>query len=315
VTDLHGPRPTWLPVRFRVVDGKLVIAATSAATEAPVGAIVIAVDGVAAAERLADESRLVAGSPQWKQWEAARILGACPPEALQVSLSFEVEPSETRVANLACSAAPPPRERRPDPVSELVPGTWYVDLTRSTSKEVALSLDVLAGAKAIVFDVRGYPTDAGSLMLRHLLTTSENDQWMHIANIVGPFGAVSDWRGIGWNVVPELPHLSAHRVFLTDGRALSYAESVLGYVADHHLGLIIGSATAGANGNMVGFQVPSGLAVGFTGMRVTTHDGKTSRHVVGIMPDIAVSPTIAGMRAFRDEVLDRALQYLASRDN
>ncbi len=84
----------------------------------------------------------------------------------------------------------------------------------------------------------------------------------------------------------------------------------MGYAADHALGTIIGAPTAGANGNMVGFTVPSGLAIGFTGMRVTAHDGKQSRHLSGIMPDIAVEPTIGGIREMRDEVLERALQYV-----
>jgi hypothetical protein len=313
VRDPRVPQPAWLPVRFQVIDGGLVIGATNVPTDAPIGAKVLAIDGSDASERLVDESRLVAGSPQWKHWEAARVLAFCPsPQASHVTVTLELGPAARRTVDLPCGRTTPPRERRPAAVSELATAVWYVDLTRSTAKDIAPKLDVLASAKAVIFDVRGYPTDAGAFLLRHLLPTPEIDQWMHIADIVGPFGSVSGWRGLGWNVSPQLPQVSGHRVFLTDGRAISYAESVLGYVADHALGTIVGSPTAGANGNMVGFRVPSGVAIGFTGMRVTAHDGTSSRHVTGIRPDIAVAPTLAGIRELRDEVLDRALQHIAS---
>ena len=99
-------------------------------------------------------------------------------------------------------------------------------------------------------------------------------------------------------------------VFLTDGRAISYAESVMGYVADRKLATIVGGTTAGANGNVVAFTVPGGFRLAFTGMRVTGHDGQTPHHLAGVKPDIPMAPTIAGLRAGRDEVLERAVSLI-----
>ena len=51
---------------------------------------------------------------------------------------------------------------------------------------------------------------------------------------------------------------------------------MMGCVADLKLATIIGRATAGANGNVVTFTVPSGFTIRFTGMLVTgkkTHRG------------------------------------------
>ena len=108
---------------------------------------------------------------------------------------------------------------------------------------------------------------------------------------------------------PIGPRVSGKIIFMTDGRAISYAESVMGYVADRKLGTIIGGATAGTNGNIATFTVPGGFNITFTGMRVTGHDGRTPHHLVGITPDIPATPTIAGLRNGRDEVLDRALAF------
>jgi hypothetical protein len=41
-------------------------------------------------------------------------------------------------------------------------------------------------------------------------------------------------------------------------------------------------------------------------LRVTTHDGK-QHHVIGVPPTIPVEPTIAGIAAGRDEVLEAAI--------
>ena len=133
---------------------------------------------------------------------------------------------------------------------------------------------------------------------------------MHVPKIIGPFGQLAGWQSFGWNLKPLAPRLSGKIVFLTDGRAISYAESVMGYVGGRKLGTIIGGTTAGTNGNIATFAVPGGFTVVFTGMRVTGHDGLTPHHLVGVTPDIPVARTIAGLREGRDEVLDRALSFM-----
>ena len=115
---------------------------------------------------------------------------------------------------------------------------------------------------------------------------------------------------MSWNLRPAVPHIGGQRVFLTDGRAISYAESVMGYVRDYKLGTIIGGTTAGANGNVASFVVPGGFSIAFTGMRVTRHDGRTPFHTHGVSPDTPLEPTLAGIRAGRDELLERALAAL-----
>ncbi|MFI5078914.1 MAG: S41 family peptidase, partial [Vicinamibacteria bacterium] len=193
-------------------------------------------------------------------------------------------------------------------VSEMEPGLWYVDLTRASMADVTSRLDALAVARGVVFDVRGYPTDAGAGILPHLLDAPETDRWMHVAKIVGPFGEAAGWFDFGWDLKPAAPHIAGRVVFLTDGSAISYAESVMGYVADRHLATIVGRPTAGTNGNVASFVTPSGFRVSFTGMRVTRHDGRSPHHLVGVEPDVALAPTLAGIRAGRDEVLERGVQ-------
>ncbi len=294
-----------LPVRLGVIEGQLVVTATGAPAEAPVGAVVSSVDGVPAAQRLAEAMRLASGTTQWKQTRALQEIAACPIGAV-VKLTIDGG-AGPYASSLPCEARQVPAEKRPDAVTEVRSGIWYVDLTRARMPQITPVLDKLAVATGVVFDVRGYPTDAGAQILPYLIGTSDADRWMHVNKIIGPFGESAGWESAGWNLTPQSPHVGGKIVFLTDGRAISYAESVLGYVADRKLGTIVGGATAGANGNVAAFVVPGGFRIIFTGMRVTGHDGQAPHHLVGVKPDVPIAPTLAGLREGRDDVLDRAV--------
>ena len=153
-----------LPVRLGVMEGQLVVTATSAPAEVPVGAVVSSVDGVPAARRLADAMRLASGTTQWKQSRALQEIATCPPGAA-VKLTIDTG-TGSQARSLTCEAKQQPAEKRPEVVTELAPGIWYVDVTRVRMIQFAAVIDKLAVAKGVVFDVRGYPTDAGAQYFR-----------------------------------------------------------------------------------------------------------------------------------------------------
>jgi C-terminal processing protease CtpA/Prc len=105
------------------------------------------------------------------------------------------------------------------------------------------------------------------------------------------------------------PRLFGKIAFLTDASAVSYAESILGIVEAYRLGEIVGSPTAGTNGNMNSCVLPGGYRVSWTGMRVVKHDG-SEHHGVGIRPTIPISYTMKGIAEGRDEFLERALEVV-----
>jgi len=72
---------------------------------------------------------------------------------------------------------------------------------------------------------------------------------------------------------PLTPYLSAKKVFLTNGRAISYSETIMAIVEQYRLGEIVGGPTAGTNGNTNSFPVPGGYQITWTGMKVLKHDG------------------------------------------
>ncbi len=201
-------------------------------------------------------------------------------------------------------------EYRPEKISEVKPGIFYVDLTRLTTEELNGKIPELADAKGVIFDVRGYPK------LECDFLNNLSDKKLYSAKWNVPQIIYPDYENLvgfdtseRWEMEPLEPQFKGKIVFMTNGGAISYAESLMGIVEAYSLGEIIGEQTAGTNGNVNPIYLPGGYTAQFTGMKVLKHDD-TPHYGVGIHPTIPVSRTIKGIREKRDEFLEKALELI-----
>jgi len=203
-------------------------------------------------------------------------------------------------------------ERRPTAASEVAPGIVYFDLNRNDAAALRAVLPTLESAKGIIFDMRGYPGQAAYEVIQHLIAGPVKSARWTIPEIIRPDrDAMTFIEAQRWNVTPLSPQFRAPVAFLTDGRTISYAESIMGIVEHHALGEIVGATTAGTNGNVNPFTLPGGFNVSWTGMRVLKHDG-SQHHGVGIRPTVPCTPTAKGIAEGRDQVLEKAIAVLQS---
>lgn len=293
---------------------------------------ILSVDGENPAALLADWRTMTSsGTEGWTRYASARsMLTTAPagnPSTVKVDRKGEQVTVTVPLVPLAQLRQSDPRrpdagavvgriEGREGPSAEVL----YFNLSgakHTSFKEIAQKL---AGAGGIVFDLRGYPDSAATVVLSHL--TSEpirSAKWV-IPSITMPGGINGGgWKWVEssgrWTLTPLEPRLGGPAqpiAFLTDGRAISYAESIMGIVEAYKLGEIVGSTTAGCNGNVNPFTLPGGYSVSWTGMRVIKHDDST-HHGVGIAPTVPCEPTRAGIAAGKDEVLERAVQVIQSK--
>ncbi|HEX8617073.1 MAG TPA: S41 family peptidase [Thermoanaerobaculia bacterium] len=300
-----------LPILWRMAGDALVVSAVDASvTGVSRGDEVLAIDGKPALQALREAEALISGAtPQWRRSKALTQVAAGN-AGTSATLTIRNADATTRTVTLTRSVLPEGlSEKRPEKIAELQPGFWYVALDRINDADFEAALEKLAAARGIVFDLRGYPS-TGTKPLRHLIdTVSQSARW-NVPILRRPDREGVEWdTGERWSLQPAKPRLTKNVVFLTDGRAISYAESWMGIVEAYKLGTIVGETTAGTNGNINRLQVPGGYMVIFTGMKVLKHDG-SRHHGVGIAPDVPVTPTIAGIRAGRDEQLEKALEIL-----
>lgn len=306
VYDPHRPVGE-LPLLLEPISDALVVTA-SANPVVHVGDRIVSIDGVDFDAWAKRQASLVSGSPQWQRWQLASALNAGPVDT-PVSLGLERDGHAFDVTLTYLKQAPKLSPPRPEPITQIKEGVWYLDITRASEQALDDHLDQFSQAHALIVDLRGYPTPkTGIQLLRHLLTKPEHAQWMHMPQYNAPFDQPIGYDDLGWNLLPVAPYIAGKVVVLTNGHAISQAESILGYFADLHLATIVGSPSAGTNGDVQNFYTPSGYRITFTGLRVTHHDGFTPFHLQGVTPDVIIEPTLQDFRAGRDVVLERAVK-------
>ncbi len=311
--NLNGPGmpvPTPLQARVELIEGKIVV--TGVPPETPglkPGDVVERIERRPAREvfdEIADE--ISSATPQWRNWRAAQQFG---PRPLASTAMLEVRGAdgEIRTVKVACGGSKADdATRRLPKLHEIKPGIWHVDVTRLTDAEFDAARGDLAKAKGLIFEMRGYPV--GHQWLSHLSPKRLESALWNVPKSHRPDRTDVEWIRTGrWNLDVRQPQLTTNRVFLTDGQAISYAESVMGIVEAYKLGEIVGGPTAGTNGNVNVTELPLGYRVWWTGMKVLKHDS-SRHHGVGIQPTVPVAKTIQGIREGRDEQLERALTLL-----
>lgn len=304
-----------LPLSFGWVENQLIVLA-SGEKGIKAGDVVTHIDGEAAQTRLEKDEKLISGSPQWKRYRSTQALNRIMGQTGNVMLKLKRGEEEWEAEVAASSRQPPEPKKRPviDTIDEGdkngANAIYYVDMGRAEPKDVDPMIDRLANAKGIVFDMRGYPrgtqylfqhmTDDHMVSAKWLVSEQVRPDRVDMAN----FGSRQRWQ-----MPPRKPRFKGKFVFITDASAISYAESCMAIVAHYELAEIIGTPTAGANGNVNPFELPGGYRVIYTGMRVINHDD-SQHHVVGVKPTISLEPTIEGIRQGKDELLEHAIKLV-----
>lgn len=307
----HEARPPFL---VDEVEGEIAIVAVhyTVSDEACFswGDVVVSIDGVVSMGIVRASEKLISGSPQWKKRLALRTLG----HGEQGSVAHLIldRQGETVSCDVVRSFRGGIWENRPTTLRELRDGVYYVNLSTTSMNDIEHQADALAGAKAVMFDLRGYTRDNVSV-LQYLSEHTLHSTLWHIPKQIYPdqmnFVGYDTTATIRWTLPPKEPQFTGKIVFLTDSNAMSQPESVLGIVEHYGLGEIVGQQTAGVTGNANPFTLPSGYRVWWTGMRVIKHDGSL-HHITGIQPTVPVERTLEGVRAGRDEVLEEALNVI-----
>lgn len=324
VADLHdghggvyGPGQTAayrLPLIFDVVEGQLAVTYVDAEKAPGVerGSRVVSVNGRPVREVM-DEAfgRISAAGDGWRHYRLSEMIAAGPQDE-EVRLELQSPAGAVSTVSLRrilpANAQPRLKEPRPEPLAEIRPGIFYIDVERVTDPALDEAYAKLAAAKGVIVDVRGYPQISTGLLAHLMKAKGTSAQWrVPVVQRPDREGLTFDFSN--WDVDPEQPRIEGKVAFLTDGRAISYAETFLGIAEHYKLGEIVGAPTAGTNGNINPFSLPGGYQVMWTGMTVLKHDG-SRHHGVGILPTVPVSRTLAAVAAGRDEVLEKAIEVV-----
>jgi len=294
-----------------------------------VGDVILAVDDVAMAERRKSLEPLIAAStPQAMSLllDRMQLRGTKDSVArLRVRDSGGAERNVEVVRSRPHTDGSwlPALRKAPETYTVLPSGFGYIDLERLPYTEADAALDAVMGTPAIIFDMRGYPKGTAWSIAPRLVKTPP------VRPVVGALFRPPLRDATALSAGPKEPFFGQFTfeqtlsettksryqgqvVVLIDAWAISQAEHTCLLFAAATDVTFIGSPTNGANGDITNMVLPGNLVVSFTGQEVRFAGGRQLQRV-GVQPHIIVRPTIAGIRADRDEVLEAAIEYLRNR--
>ncbi len=304
-----------MPLKISWVENQAIITGVyepSLETKLKVGDVITAVDGVDAETLFRSAMPYISAATEgWKRYRAENEFLQRPvgsPAKLTVQ-SADGKTSEVTVQGVS------PRDYYSKFKSKqgatkhriLKDGIHYVNLDKIPMKEIDELMPQLQKARAIIFDMRGYPNSNHGIIAHLLKEDDTSNKWMLVPQVIYPDYEKVTYQEHRWGMKKKEPHLTAKIIFITDGQAISYAESLMGFIEHYKLGIIVGQPTAGTNGNINPFNLPGNYWISWTGMRVEKHDG-SQHHGVGILPHHPVKRTLKGIREGRDEFLEKALE-------
>ena len=304
--------PCAIPAAVRRVEGQWVIA-DAAAAPLERGDVLVELDGAPLAKQVEEWKRFYADSnPAAMERDMARQItrGPCGETAVKVQRgAATVEVKASRVPPKA--PGPDFHDLPGDAFRKLGNDVAYVKIAGLKRAEVVRDLDLAAGTKGLIIDLRDYPSDFPLFDLGQRLV-AQATPFVHFtsADLSNP-GAFY-WQ-TELSLKPQEPHYAGKIVILVDEVTQSSAEYHAMAFRRVPGAKVVGSTTAGADGNVSQFALPGGLRSMVSGIGVFYPDLRPTQRV-GIVPDVAKRPTIEGIRAGRDEVLEEGIRQVLGRD-
>jgi C-terminal processing protease CtpA/Prc len=308
--QLYGEAPA--PVTIRWIEGAWVVTAL-ADGQAPgieVGDVALTVDGEPVAIREGLLRRYLASSTEagLRRKIADRLLSG--PKGSTVALTLRGR--EDRMKKIELRRQPWTPGFTGETVRILAGNLGYVDLNRLTMDEINGMFERLKGTRGIVFDMRGYPQGTGWNLASRLNARGAHYGALFRRNLVSAETGERERTGVTFSqpIEPTDSWIYQGRtVMLIDERTVSQSEH-LGLFLEAAAGTkFVGTPTAGANGDITFFSVPGIASVRFSGHEVRHADGRQLQRI-GLVPDVLVAPTLRGIRAGKDEVLERGIEVL-----
>ncbi len=310
-----------LPVITRFVEGQAVVTGYSNATTGPatglqIGDVIESLDGTLVADLVTRWAPYFPASNQpTRLRDMARVMtrGACATARLAVARpagALEITAQRQPLASVDRQAGNT-HDLPGDTFRLLSDQVAYLKLSSVKVTDAGSYVDRSKGTRGLIIDIRNYPSEFVVFALGSLLVQQPTPFARFTAGDLGNPGAFT-WSA-QTTLPPLQPHYAGKVVVLVDETSLSQAEYTAMAFRAAPQAIVVGSTTAGADGNVSPIALPGGLRTAISGIGVFYPDKRPTQRV-GIVPDVEVRPTIAGIRAGRDEVIEEGLRQILGRD-
>ena len=190
----------------------------------------------------------------------------------------------------------------------LSPDIAYLYLGTMKSAYLPEIFQKVKNTKGLIIDLRCYPSDFVVFSLGQYLLPEETPfVKFSVGSITSPgLFRMGDPLKVGKK---NKDYYKGKVIILVNAYTQSQAEYTTMAFRAAPRATVIGSTMAGADGNVSGFSLPGGIRTSISGIGVYYPNGDQTQRV-GIIPDVVVKPTIAGIKSGKDEVLEKAIELI-----
>lgn len=327
-------------VRTECIENKIAITASNDTT-LKIGDIIHEINGKPAMEVLDEKEKIISGSPQLRRYRALNILtgklesdktmneymlqfenndqgNVLTSKDIQLMIERDGKEQNVIITNLRIGDMLfnliDERKHSFKTIIEIEPGIYYINMTKCTVNEFEQKKDILANAKAVIYDQRGGSRNLNfKQIIPHLIEKPVISTWWNIPQTVYPDRKAVEFDKSNWDIQPKQPLFKSKSIVINIPSVISAGETRMGIIDHYNLATTIGEPTAGCNGNINRINLPCGYIVMWTGMKVLKHDG-SQLYLKGFEPDYPVKRTIQAIKERRDEYLEKALE-IAKQEN
>jgi C-terminal processing protease CtpA/Prc len=189
----------------------------------------------------------------------------------------------------------------------------YINIGKIKKDSLPVIFKKFTNTKGIIIDIRNYPNEFMPYEMGRYLKPASTP----FVKYTGPdFNNPGAFKFIGYiNNGPDdsdtIKTYSGLVVILVNELTQSSAEYTAMALRTAPRAVVMGSQTAGADGDISRAPFPAGFSSPFSGLGIFYPDGGETQGV-GIVPDIFVHPTQQGIAAGKDEVLEKAIDYISN---
>ncbi|MBN9285518.1 MULTISPECIES: S41 family peptidase [unclassified Flavobacterium] len=303
------------PVELKAIEGKIVVTrllnGIGKTTNLKVGDIITKINGVPVQKVIDDKKQYLATSNK-----ATEIRDISRKLLRTNAASISVTVNNGKKDEIKKIASQPLKEVQffadDTPSHKMLEGNiGYIYPGALQRGEIIGIMEKFKTTKGLVIDLRCYPSDFIVFSLGGYLMPKPTDFVKFAAGSLENPGSFK-MSDKALQVGRENPDYYKGRIaILVNETTQSNAEYTTMALQVAPNAKVFGSQTAGADGNVSEIDLPGNFKTMITGLGVYYPDQRETQRI-GIVPDVEVKPTRNGLMNDKDEVLERALRYVAS---
>lgn len=182
---------------------------------------------------------------------------------------------------------------------------WPSNFSKDVMVEIANGIKKTRG---LIIDLRCYPTaEFIPFMREYIVPDNIKPPFCELYPII-VFPGIFYKEPYAWDTSTGNKYANPI-IILVNSNTQSYAETCIQWMQNNPNVIVIGSQSAGANGNISEFTLPQGIFGAFSGLGWFYPDGWVVNRQ-GVKINHKVQPTIKGIKKGHDEMLETAIQII-----